>query len=164
MGLLASHLPFDVDFCSMPVRCLKTKTSPLPPTSRNLRDGERLLIARRRAGWTQAEASAKLRITRREIQLAESGRMAETRTADLLKGKPAVAALVRSVEAINDQEKCHLHRVRWGLTIPQVGKLIGYSKFWAGNMERDPEAAYDPLLDFWRQPSADIVKAIKTLG
>jgi DNA-binding XRE family transcriptional regulator len=136
----------------MPTRCRKPSKSVKRPRLSNLTHGERLIIARRRNGLTQDELRAKLGLTRRQYQLLEHG-SPKGGWPEALESNQKLAALLRTVEDLEPHEMCHVARLRLGMTIPEVGQKIGYTKHWIIEMEYGRQRP-DPLVDHW----------LKTLG
>lgn len=130
-------------------RCTSKKQAKLTkPTMSNISDTEKLVIARRRAGMTQEDLRKKIGLTRRQYQRIESGKVPAVQWDSVVRGHKHLGPLIRSVEHLDAHERCHLARLRAGMTLIEVGRKIGYAKFWVGEMEHG-RARPDPLVDFW---------------
>ena len=88
--------------------------------------------------------------------------MPKERRETMIHAQPKLGALIDSIEDLRPCETCHLSRLRSGITLEQLGKLAGYTKFWVGQMERGATPP-DALFDWWRMPRADIDRLIATL-
>lgn len=105
------------------------------------------MLARRRVGKTQEEMRGVLGLSKLAYLRLEH----DTNTADWprwLKDKATLAALVRTVDSIELHERCHLSRLRQGMTQTELAKKAGCSKQWVQMMETAQQRC-DTLLDFW---------------
>mgnify|MGYP001617550964 CR=1 FL=1 len=128
-------------------RCT-TSTKFTRPTMANITGPERLVVARRRASLTQEGLRAKLKMTRRQYQRIESGRMSPESWEAMLAENRAIRALVESIEDLEAWERCFLSRERSGMTLKELAKKVKRSKVWVGEMEHG-RARPDVLVDFW---------------
>jgi hypothetical protein len=118
------------------------------PTIANLANHERLVVARRRAGLTQEALLKQTGLTRRRYQRMEAGRVQGDAWERMLADHPHLGALVRSVETLDEHERCFLSRLRSGRKLIEVAAAIKYTPYWVGEMERGrTDAAV--LVDYW---------------
>jgi hypothetical protein len=98
--------------------------------------GERLRIARRRAGESQAEAAKRLGLPLHAYKRAEAD-------------DPGQWSIPRpQLGALQPFESCHLQRIREGRTLRNIAALMGVSTWWLCQMERGKVPA-DALVEFW---------------
>ncbi len=98
--------------------------------------GERLLIHRRRNGWSQPEAAEDFAVSLYQYRAWEGNR------GDV----PGVV-----LGGLHDYEVCYLLRVRSGKTITALAKELKVSRFWLGQMELG-QAPDDRLTEYWSKP------------
>ena len=105
--------------------------------SSNLTNGEKLFVSRRRAGYTQAEEADARDITLAAYRLVE----ADSPSAEFDIAAPAIGKLL-------DYEACTILRRRDDLTLDEMSKRVGLSKFLLCQIERG-KANPTTLVDFW---------------
>jgi hypothetical protein len=108
-------------------------------TTSTLTLGELLLVQRRRAGETQADAARRHRVTYREYRALER---------DEQKDLPRVRR--PAIRRLRVYEWCLVRRRRAGLSLVDVSEALGVSSWWVCQMEAGT-APPDRLVQFWRQ-------------
>lgn len=101
----------------------------------DLTRGERLLLARRRDGWTQSQYADYYGVSLRTYRTWENG--SEN------KGVPYV-----SLSRLTKAERCVILRRRAGLGVEALATKIGLSRWWVTQMERG-SAPVDKLAAHW---------------
>lgn len=104
--------------------------------SQTLDAPSKLLIMRRRMGWTQKRAAQHHRVKLNKYRSWELG------TAN---GVPKV-----KLGALREHEKCYVQRMCAGMTLKQLAKRMRMSQFWVNSMELG-KAPVDALKEFWDQ-------------
>lgn len=104
---------------------------------RDLTTGERLIIARRRNDETQQAAAKRLGMPLGPYKLAE-------------KDTPSKSwrVPIPSLDKLQPHEVCRLLRVRKGLTLDDLSRRMGVSKWWICLMEQG-KAPTATLLEYW---------------
>lgn len=105
-------------------------------TTTHLTPGERLRIARRRTGNTQAQEATDIGMPLGAYKLAERD-----------EAQPWNIPVPR-VGKLSDFEACIVRRTRRGLTQTALANMIGVSKWWVCLMEQG-KAPTDTLVGFW---------------
>ena len=105
-------------------------------TAKDLTTAERLILARRRARETQAQAAERLGVSLYRYTRWETGQD---------DGGPR-AALGR----LQVHEVCHVLRRRAGLTVAQVAELAELSEWWVSQIEQGEDVQGARLEDFWQ--------------
>ena len=103
--------------------------------SSDLSVGERILIWRRREGYTQPDAAAVLGISQNLIKKKEAD-----------DSGPEVA--VPFIGDLYSHEICFILRRRSGWTIPACAEQAGVSRYWYNLMEQG-KACPDRLVEYW---------------
>lgn len=106
------------------------------PTTSKLSNAERLRIARRRAGYTQAEWADRYRVSLRAYKAAEAG----AEDAPSIRS-PAIGELL-------PHEACRVLRMRKGLTLNKLAGKLKVTPWWVCLMEQG-KAPVGTLLKFW---------------
>jgi DNA-binding XRE family transcriptional regulator len=117
------------------------------PNVVNLTNGERLMMARRRANKTQEEMRDSLGLSKLAYLRLEHDEEHVDWTKSL-KETAALGPFIRSIDTIQLHERCHLSRLRQGMTQSALAKEVGCSKQWVQKMETAQQRC-DTLLDFW---------------
>lgn len=105
---------------------------------RDLTAGERLFIARRRAGWTMAAAAEEHGVTEWRYREWEKDKVTDT---------PAPVAYLDKPLTIN--EACIIARRRKNWSICQLGMLTNLSHVTVIKHEKNPDKDTNPLVPFW---------------
>lgn len=104
--------------------------------------GEKLLLARLRAGETQAQTAERLGLSRKIYGLVEQDRRVLTTVV------PAAGSI--GSRTIRPHERCLLYRRRAGWTQERVANDLDMSRWWVNQMERGLVSC-DRLLWYWEQ-------------
>lgn len=102
--------------------------------TRDLANGLRLIISRRRMALTQAEAAKK-----HKVSLYQYRRWEE----DKQPGAPDVA-----VGRLAPHEQCYVERITRGVSLAAQAKKMGISRWWLRQMERGT-ANPERLIAYW---------------
>lgn len=105
-------------------------------TTKELTTGERLRIARRRDGLTQAEAALAYGMPIRAYKRAEADEYHEW------------ALTCPPIGKLELHEECFLLRRRQGLTLRELSRMIGLSIWWICQIEQG-KAPVGTLRDYW---------------
>lgn len=97
--------------------------------------GERLLLARKRAGLTQSQAAAQHNVSPKRYGLWERDQV-----------KAPFAAFIK--KPIRGHELCMIRRRRSNLTQGALARDLGCSRWWLNRMEQG-KAPVHQLLDYW---------------
>jgi transcriptional regulator with XRE-family HTH domain len=108
----------------------------MPIREIHLTDGERLLLYRRRRGWTQLEAAKSYGVG---VTLYKSWETAEVRY------KPPPRAQLNHVRA---REVCFILRRRLGITQKELAARMGICRYWLYSMEQGDVSAKQ-LIEYW---------------
>lgn len=100
-----------------------------------LTPSERLLVNRRRHGWTQARAAS------------EQG-VSQTRYSRWERGLEPPSGPLPRVSPLRDHERCLLYRRRSSMSQARVAQEMGRCKMWVRQMERG-EVDCSELIEYW---------------
>lgn len=108
-----------------------------------LQPSERLLVDRRRREESQVEAAARLGVSLYQYRAWEDG-------------VTEVGLIAPALEprALSDEEQCIVARVRRGVGVVALAKLLDVSRYWLSRMERGT-APSKRLADYWVRRIAD---------
>ena len=127
--------------------CQRNSLKTVEPAVSNLTNGERLMLARRRAKKTQEEMRAALGMSRQAYLRLEH----DTTNADWTKwfeDRKELGALIRTIDNIELHERCLLSRERQGWTQSELAEKVPCAKQWV-HMQETAQQRCDQLLDFW---------------
>lgn len=105
-------------------------------TDKQLSNGEKLLIWRRRMGWNQAEASCYFNCSIFRYKLAEYDQAKDFKYNDKLK------------ITLKPFEKCLIYRKRSGKTQIEIARKLDMGRFWL-RLQETGEVPCDKLLSYW---------------
>lgn len=106
----------------------------MPILTKKLTRGEKLVLLRRRNGWSMTQAAKKQRVPLSEYRLWEL---------DQGKNIPVV-----KLDKVKDGELCYIARRREGLSLAQIAKKLRCCRWWVSQMESGV-APVTRLAEYW---------------